>query len=330
MQEAKKYTIEAPVSIIIPAFNEEASIAEVIGEVRSLLKAAKITHEVIIVDDGSKDNTAAIAQESGAHVIQHYRNRGYGASLKTGIRAARYDQIVITDADGTYPVNRIPELLDKLKNADMVVGARVSQNVNIPLVRKPAKWMLRKLASYITGEKIYDLNSGLRAFRKGCLTQYLGILPDKFSFTTTITVAMLSDNYRVVYLPIDYYKRAGKSKIVPWNFFEFIALVLRLSMFFNPLKVFVPVALGCFAIGIGKVIIDILFAIINAGELSISLLTQPTISTTAIIFILSGLQILLIGMMSDGLARKIGQRMPAEYVSHAIEDKQELSAEEVL
>ncbi len=309
-----------PVSVVIPAYDEQESIGAVVEDIRRQLTGAGVGHEIVVVDDGSSDRTAAVAGAARAHVIQHRRNRGYGAALKSGIRAARYEQVVITDADGTYPAGPIVEMLRLLQRADMVVGARVSGKVHIPLVRKPGKWLLGRLAEHITGEQIPDLNSGLRAFRRRCVQQYLPILPDKFSFTTTITVALLSDGYRVEYLPIEYYKRQGKSKIVPWNFFEFVALVLRLSMSFNPLRVFVPVATVCFLLGLVKLVADFAFAIMRTGIIGIRLLVEPVVSTTAVVFLLFGLQILLIGMMSDGLARKIAQRVPADYESHAVED----------
>src|SRR5262249_22502084 len=156
-------------------------------------------HEIIVVDDGSKDKTRRAAEEAGAVVLRHPRNRGYGASLKTGITVAAYDVICITDADGTYPVERIPELLAELRTADMVVGARTGARVAIPLIRKPAKWVLNRLANYITSTKIPDLNSGLRLFRRDAALQYFHMLPDQFSFTTTITMAMLCDKYAVTY-----------------------------------------------------------------------------------------------------------------------------------
>jgi glycosyltransferase involved in cell wall biosynthesis len=307
-----------PASIIVPAYNEAGSLAGVIEHIRAVLTAAGVRHEIIVVDDASTDQTAAAAAQSGAIVLAHETNRGYGASLKTGIRAARYERIVITDADGTYPVEQIPRLLDELDSADMVVGARTGAKVHVPLVRRPAKWLLGRLAEYVTGCHIPDLNSGLRAFRRQLVQCYLSILPDKFSFTTTITVAMLCDNYRIVHVPIDYHKRAGHSKIVPWDFVGFVTLVLRLSMLFNPLKVLVPVAMGCFGLGTIKLVLDIAFAAMHTHKIAPLLLGQPVVSTTTVIFFLSGLQILLIGMISDGLVRKIGQRMPPDYHSHSL------------
>jgi glycosyltransferase involved in cell wall biosynthesis len=304
-----------PVTVIIPAYNEESSIGDTIEKVEMVLTQSQIPHEVIVVDDGSTDQTFSVSQPSGARVIRHEKNRGYGAALKTGIRAAQYELIIITDADGTYPVDRIPEILNKLQTADMVVGARVSQNVDIPLVRRPAKWILKRLSEYITGYRIPDLNSGLRGFRCQFLEQYFSVLPEKFSFTTTLTVAMLCDNYKITYVPIDYYKRLGKSKIVPWDFVNFVTLVLRLSMLFNPLKVFVPISSICFLLGGFKLLFDVGFAIVRAEKLTFSILIHPVVSTTTLILLLFGLQILLLGMLSDGIARKIEQLMPSGYRS---------------
>jgi glycosyltransferase involved in cell wall biosynthesis len=308
-------TDSEPVSVVIPAYNEEASVEKVVAQVHQVLGEAAIPHEVIIVDDGSTDGTRAAAARSGARVIRHERNRGYGASLKTGIRAARYDAIVISDADGTYPIHRIPDLFRALREADLVVGARVNQNVKIPLARRPAKWILRRLAEYVADESIPDLNSGLRAFRRSTTEPYFPILPSKFSFTTTQTLAMLCDHYRVAAVSIDYYRREGKSKITAWDFVTFVSLVLRVSMLFNPLKVFVPPALLCLALGGLKLVLDVIFAIVRAGGLHWSILLIPTISTSALILVLSGIQILLIGMMSDALARKIGQQAPSPALS---------------
>ncbi len=312
-----------PATILIPAYNEEGAIAQVIQRVHDVMGASGIEHEVLIVDDGSRDGTTAAAHASGARVIRSLKNRGYGASLKTGIKAARYENIVITDADGTYPIERIPEILAELAHADMVVGARTGANVNIPLIRRGPKWVLRKLASHVTGEKIPDLNSGLRAFRRSCVVQYLPILSERFSFTTTCTVAMLSDQLLVKFIPIDYHPRVGKSKIVPWDFVNFITIVVRLSMLFNPLRVFVPLATTLFLLGAGKFTLDLIFAVQREGAISLDILRHPVVSTTTLILTITALQVLLIGMISDGLIRKIAQRMPSDYRSFGV-----LTAEE--
>ena len=317
-QQDRTVPTKESVSVIIPAYNEESSVGTVIAQVGRILTQAAIPNEIIVVDDGSGDQTVRAAQRTGARVLCHEKNRGYGAALKTGIRASQYELLMIIDADGTYPAECIPDLLDQSRTADMVVGARVRPNAAIPLVRQPAKWMLRRLAEYLTNERIPDLNSGLRVFPRQLIQQYLDILPDKFSFTTTATVALLCDHYTVRYVPIEYYKRAGKSKIVPWDFFNFLTLVLRLSMLFHPLKIFVPVAFTCTLIGGVKFCLDIVNGL-QRFETLVVFLQQPVVSTTTVMFFLAALQILLIGMISDGLIRKVSQLTQQKYQSRSTE-----------
>jgi glycosyltransferase involved in cell wall biosynthesis len=281
------------VSIVIPAFNEVLSVGRIVTEVRSLLYRSGIRSEIIVVDDGSTDGTAAAAVAAGARVLQHRSNRGYGASLKTGINAAKYDIIGITDADGTYPCEVIPHLLSQLEHADMVVGSRTGGNVHIPLVRRPAKWALKKLANYVTGARIPDLNSGLRVFRRDLAMQYFPILPDQFSFTTTITLAMHCDKYAVRFVPIDYHQRTGRSKIVPWDAGSFAILILRTAMLFRPLRVFLPLVLVAISYGLVK--------------MSIDLTRDPNISASALLAFMSALVILLIGMLGDAMATRLGR-----------------------
>ena len=281
------------VSIVIPAFNEEAGVASVIHELREVAGQHNLSAEIIIVDDGSRDDTAKLAVAAGARVLRHRSNRGYGAALKTGITAASHEYIAITDADGTYPAKYLPELFQHLERADMVVGARIGKHVRIPLVRRPAKWVLNRLANYLTGARIPDLNSGLRAFRRKIAMQYFSILPDQFSFTTTITLAMHCDKYAIAYLPIDYRARSGRSKIVPWDAGSFLVLILRTSMLFRPLRVFVPIVLLCLFYGIVK--------------MSIDLVRDPNISASALLAFMSALVILLIGMVGDAIATRLGR-----------------------
>lgn len=306
------------VSVVIPAYNEEAAVGAEVRNVRQTLQQFGIAHEIIVVDDGSVDRTADEAVRAGARVLQHLRNRGYGASLKTGIIAARYDMIAITDADGTYPADQIPVLLEKLQTADMAVGARIGSNVNIPLVRKPAKLFLGWLAARIAGRKIPDLNSGLRVFRRELAMQYFPVLSNQFSFTTTITLALLADDYSVIYHPIDYFARVGKSKIVPRHFMDFIVLVLRMAMLFQPLKVFIPAALAFGGLGILKVFYDIATSPLRHPEQDWSVLYTPVLSTSAILLLLIGLQFLLIGMVADGVVRRIALHSGPMTASRAV------------
>lgn len=294
------------VSVVVPAFNEAQSVKQTILSIQEVLDKSKITGEVVLIDDGSSDDTAALAESAGAKVLRHQCNMGYGASLKTGIRNVAYDTIVIADADGTYPIDMIPVLIERMKEsgADMVVGARTGAEVAVPLIRKPFKWIVRHLAQYIVERSIPDLNSGLRVFRKDMALRYYNLYPNGFSFTSTITVASMCDNYRVEYVPINYYRREGKSKIVPVDFFAFVMLVLRLSIFFKPLRVFVPVSIFCFSIGFLKLIHDVVMGISISSNTGESLMVLPIVSSTAVAFLLASLQILLVGMVAEAMAKR--------------------------
>jgi glycosyltransferase involved in cell wall biosynthesis len=302
-----------PVSIIIPSFNEELAVAGVVQEISEILLAHGIPGEILVVDDGSTDRTADAARRAGARVLRHRSNRGYGTALKTGIMAALHNLILITDADGTYPAKYIPAILRELQNADMVVGARIGANINIPWVRRPAKWVLNKLANYVATTRIPDLNSGLRAFRKDIARQYFAILPDQFSFTTTITLAMHCDNYAVHYLPIDYLARKGKSKIVPWDAASFAVLILRTATMFRPLRVFLPIVLLCLTYGLVKMGIDVM--------------RDPNVSASALGAMMSALIILLIGMLADGVALRLG-RMHQNVTGVPVAQEMDLGEEE--
>jgi len=275
-----------PFTVVIPAFNEEAGIQSVIRELQQGL--ADYDFELIVVDDGSEDRTAELAREAGATVLSQPVNRGYGAALKTGIRQAAHDNILIIDADGTYPVKAIPSLVAGLTEYEMVVGARIGANISIPLIRKPAKRVLQWLASYLAGRKIPDLNSGLRAMRRDLVLQHAFLLPSGFSFTTTITLAALCRDHLVDYQKIDYRARVGKSKIRPHHAFDFLILILRTIVYFNPLKVFLPIGAVFVFMGILKTIYDIWI-----GDLSES----------AIFAFLAGGLVWVVGLLSDQISR---------------------------
>jgi len=231
-------------SLILPLYNEEKSIAATLEHLQIILKSVPCQSEIIVVNDGSTDHTDKILhQYPTIQVIHHEINRGYGAALKTGIRYAKYSIIAITDGDGTYPNERIPDLVKLANQADMVVGARIGANVRYSRIRKIPKWFLVRFAQWVTKYRIPDLNSGMRVFSKPVVERFLTILPDTFSFTTTITIAMLTNNYIVHYEPIDYYHRVGKSKIKPIrDTLGFIQLILRMGVYFAPMRIFFPVA----------------------------------------------------------------------------------------
>lgn len=296
MQTATDSPLIGPVSIVIPAFNEEQTVQSVVAEIRTLFNRLEIEGEIIVVDDGSTDTTARAASAAGARVIQHRSNRGYGAALKTGIAAASHQIVAMIDADGTYPVVHLPEMLTALERTDMVVGARTGRSVSIPLIRRPAKWVLQHLANYVSRARIPDINSGMRVFRRDVVMQYFSILPEQFSFTTTITLAMHCDKYAVTYVPINYRKRSGTSKIVARDAGNFAILILRTAMLFRPLRVFLPLVVICFTYGCIKASID--------------MIRDPNISASALLAFLSALQLLLIGMLGDALATRLGRLSP--------------------
>lgn len=281
------------VSVIIPAYNEEQGLHDSIAELHSVLEQIPYPNEVIVVDDGSLDRTAELARAEHVQLLTHLHNLGYGASLKTGIKYAQGEWIVITDADGTYPARYIPQLLAYMSEHgyDMAVGARTGENVNVPLVRRPAKWIITQLASYLTGFKIPDLNSGLRVFRRDLVEKFLPLLPDGFSFTTTITLASLVNGYKVWFEPIDYLPRVGRSKIKPArDTFNFIILILRTVMFYQPLKVFLPLSFLLFLLGLAVLFGSYLF-------------TPKVMDTTVIVIFMTAIQMFAIGMLADLITR---------------------------
>ncbi len=241
-------------TVLVPCYNEEDAIEGMIDGLSSVLRGRDC--ELLVVDDGSTDASAEALERVKARtprlrVVHHDENIGYGAALKTGIRHARSELVVIIDADGTYPSDRIPELVDRCQEADMIVGARTGDDVEYSRVRKVPKVFLKAYASWLTGRHIPDMNSGLRVFRRDVAERFLRILPDGFSFTTTITMAMMRNRYRVEFVPISYKPRVGESKIKPIrDTVRFAQLILRTGMYFGPLRVLGPVIV---LLGIGFV-----------------------------------------------------------------------------
>ncbi len=275
-------------SVVIPAYNEEGAVRATVEEVRAALEPLGIPYEIIVVDDGSEDNTLAEARAAGAIVDGNQVNTGYGASLKRGIKRSQHEYVAIIDADGTYPPHYLPEMLAMCRDQDMVVGDRGAAMKNVPLIRRPAKWVLNTFASFLAERKLNDLNSGLRVFRKSELVPFIPLLPQKFSFTTTITLCMSCNGKRMMYTPIEYGKRVGKSKIRPVDFLNFIILVLRMTVLFNPLRVFIPLGLVLMGVGALKFCYDI---------------WMDNLSETTIFAFLSALIIWSLGLIADMISR---------------------------
>lgn len=275
-------------SVVIPAYNEEGAVAATIAEVRAELDRWPVAYEIVVVDDGSKDRTREEAEATGVRVEAQGVNIGYGAALKRGIRATAHPFIAILDADGTYPARHLPHMLDLAREADMVVGDRGAAMKNVPMIRKPAKFVLNSLANFLAERNLADLNSGLRIFRRAELEPFLPLLPKKFSFTTTITLCMACNDKRITYTPIEYRKRVGSSKIRPIDFLNFIVLVLRVIMLFNPLRIFLPLGAVFFGLGCLKTAYDI---------------TQWNLSETAVFAFLAAILVWSLGLIADMIGR---------------------------
>lgn len=280
------------ISIVIPAYNEEASIGDILDKIKKVMEELNQDYEIIVVDDGSTDRTAEIVKEKkNVRLIQHPYNKGYGAALKKGIKEATKELILITDADGTYSPDDIPKILKYVDKYDMVIGARTEKDASVPILRRPAKWFLSMLANFLVREKIPDINSGLRVFRKDLALSFWHLFPSGFSFTTTLTLASLTDEYSVKFVPIGYYKRKGKSSIKPIrDFLGFTSLILRVAMYFKPLRFFLGPGLFMLIIGLG---IGVYQIIVTRG-----------IGDSSIVLIVSGLQICFIGLIADLIVRR--------------------------
>lgn len=290
---------EAPAfSVVLPCYNEENAILDTIAHLRDVLHGAG-PYELIVVDDGSSDGTArllakAVKDDPALCVLTHPQNRGYGASLKTGLLNAASETIVITDSDGTYPNEHIPRFVELSRTADMVVGARTASNVVYPLIRRIPKVFLRAYASWVAGQSIPDINSGLRVFPRSVAKRFINILPNGFSFTTTITLAMLTNNYVVHYEPIGYAARVGKSKIRPISdTLKFMRLIVCTGMYFAPLRVLLPAAmllLGMFSL-----------------SACYDLFVLRDMTEKTLVLLMLGTNAMLFTLLSDMIVKKTGE-----------------------
>ena len=276
-------------SVLVPVYNEKDAIKGFFSSLQSAVAKLNITSEIIAINDGSRDGSVeALRSVKGITVLSHDKNKGYGAALKTGIRKSTGEFLMIIDADGTYPLDMLPEMMKGMQQYDMVVGSRTGKSVHIPLFRRPAKFIISKLANFLTGEKIPDLNSGFRVFKRELAEEFFHLFPDGFSFTTTITLASLTNNYSVKYIPINYHKRYGQSSIKPFrDFTGFITLIFRVMLYFRPLKFFMTPGFLLMLLGIAHGIYqEITNPLTGLGSLPI-------------ILVLSGLQIIFLGVVAD-------------------------------
>lgn len=282
-------------SIIIPVYNEKNGVRETIEDLKDFLEKSelKTLYEIIIVDDGSTDGTSEILGKiSGIKLINHKKNKGYGAAIKTGVKNSENDYICIKDADGTYPKEAIKGLLSFLPEYDMAVGARRGETIKSQFLRNFAKFFLILLVKILTGTKVPDLNSGLRVFKKSLFNKYEHLFPDGFSLTTTITVCSIASGYSVKYLPIDYYPRKGSSKIHPIiDTYNFFIIILRTVLYFKPLKILMPIGLG------------LIFLSVATGVLS-GLFLEKILDTTVAILFVSGMQVFILALIADLIVNK--------------------------
>jgi glycosyltransferase involved in cell wall biosynthesis len=280
------------VSIILPVYNEAEHLKEEVDRIRAAMDASEYSYEIIVIDDGSSDGSGELAASlGGLHVIRFLQNRGSGSARKAGTTAARGRVTVWTDVDMTYPNDTIPQLVKELDGYDQVVGARTSEQGTMKGLRVPAKWFIRRLASFLTRTKIPDLNSGFRAFRTDVGRQYVRHLPAGFSCVTTMTMTFLANGYSVKYIPIDYAKRAGESKFHPIkDTRRYGTQVVRMILSYNPLRIFMPVGIGLGAIGLVKLIHD--FAAYDYH-----------VATDTLLTIFASFQVIAIGLLADLIVR---------------------------
>ena len=274
------------VTILIPVYNEKSALPKVIEDVKKAMQNQQYGYEILVVDDGSTDNSGQIAESLGARVVRHSVNRGIGAARTTGVEESATELVVMIDGDCTYPANAIPGLLKEMQENDMVVGARKKEKGTLKILRTSAKLFIKALASYLVKAKIPDLNSGLRVVKKSLVLKYKKYLPVTHSWVSTITLVMLSRGYKVRYVSIDYYPRVGKSTFHPLgDSYNYFSLVVRTLMYFNPLRFFLPLSLIVFCAGVIKSILDFMIT--------------HTIQESDIILLSTAVLIFAIGLLAD-------------------------------
>jgi len=279
----KKITL----SIIIPAYNEQKTIEKVIKKIKKAFNKSKTEIEILVINDASKDRTTQVAKKQKVKVISNFKNLGPGASFKKGVGIARGKYVGLIDGDDTYEPKDFPKMLKLANKYDQVIGSRKNEAGTLKVLRIPAKWLIKTLASYLTQTKIPDLNSGFRVFNKQVLEKYLWLLPDRFSYVSTSTMSFLSNNHPTIWYQTNYYKRVGKSKFHPLkDTYNYLLTIIRIIMYFNPLRIFLPLAILIFTFGLIKSFVDY-FILIHRLQLS------------DIIIILSAVMIAILGLIAD-------------------------------
>lgn len=290
---ATESRVACQLSILLPTYNEERAIVPVLEEIVAALAEEGLQYEILIVDDASTDATVERAEEfarqcwqCAVRIIRRPINGGAGAARKTGVRAAQGEIVLMLDADGTYPAATIPEMLRHFPVYDQVNGARTSEQGTWPWLRRPAKWFIRKLACYLTGVNIPDLNTGLKAFKREAMLPWLWVVPDGFSCVTTMTLAFLTNGRPVKYVPTPYRRRIGVSKFHPIkDTLAYLSTVIRIVLYFRPLKVFLPLSALMIALGFAK----------SAASLT----WTGTLQESDIIVFLAGFMTCMLGMLAE-------------------------------
>jgi glycosyltransferase involved in cell wall biosynthesis len=280
------------ISVIIPALNEGLVIGKVVKQIQTVVNTLDKNHEIIVIDDGSTDNTAEQAREAGAVVIQHPYNIGNGASVKSGIRRARGQILVTIDGDGQHDPNDIPKLVNRIGAYDMIVGSR-NRDSDTAAHRDLANMIFNSLASYVSERKIEDLTSGFRAVKAHIARQFVYLLPNKFSYPSTITLSVVRAGYSLGYESIKFAGRdkKTKSKIKPLqDGLRFLMIILKIAVFYAPLKIFVPLSIFIFLLGVGY------------GLMRIFVLNAPYGQTSALLMSTAALTF-LVGLVSEQIAQ---------------------------
>lgn len=271
-------------SIVIPAYNEEKKIGKVIQDIKEASKGIEEC-EIIVVDDGSHDSTASIAEKTGVRVVRHPLNMGYGAALKSGIKAAKNQEIMFFDADDSFYAEDILKLLEYSNDFDMVIGARtIKEGENH--YRGFLRWLFTKFSSFLVGRKFRDVNSGFRFVKKDLVMEVLPLLPERFSITTTMSILLYKEGCGIVEVPIAVKKQSKGNKLkIVRDGLGFPYLALRMSMYYDPFKVFSPVGLFLLSLGFVKFLFDFL--------------VLRNITDSSILIILSGIQLLVLALLGD-------------------------------
>ena len=273
------------ISIVIPVFNEAANLAPLLAKIQAL-KLARV--EIIVVDDGSIDNSAEVALNAGASVIRHPYNIGNGAAVKSGIRAARGGLIVFMDGDGQHQPEDIPKLLAEAANYHMVVGAR-AKGSKLRFHRYAANQVYNLFASYITQFKIRDLTSGFRVLSRRDARKFIDLLPNTFSYPTTLTLAFLRSGFTVKYVPIQTLYRAGQSKIsLVTDGVRFLLIITKIATLFSPFRVFLPVSLFFFLAGLGNYLY--------------TYFTQGRFTNMSVFMLTAAVIVFMLGLVSEQIA----------------------------